>query len=90
MRTRILLAFVLAALGCGSSESQSTSSSGDGTQCVQAGGMCGCAGGCNPGYHPAAPPLLDQCPQPCDLCGACSQQCCLPDADAGSDAGDGG
>ncbi len=50
--------------------------------CVMAGGTCGCAGGCAPGFHPAPAPLLDACPQPCDGCGACGQQCCLPD-DAG-------
>ncbi|MCC7540340.1 MAG: hypothetical protein IT379_29255 [Deltaproteobacteria bacterium] len=53
--------------------------------CEAAGGTCGCAGGCGPGFHPAPAPLLDMCPQPCDTCGACSQQCCLPDEEA--DAG---
>lgn len=57
--------------------------------CVIAGGVCGCAGGCSPGYHPAPAPLLDACPQPCDGCGACSQQCCLPD-DAGVPSSCGG
>ncbi len=63
-----------------------------GQGCVQAGGVCGCAGGCDPGYHLAPAPLTNDCPQPCDTCGGCSQQCCLPNAaEAGSDAGgDGG
>ncbi len=50
-----------------------------GESCEKTGGMCGCAGSCNPGYHPATGTLLMACPQPCDTCGACSQQCCLPD-----------
>ncbi|MBK7584773.1 MAG: hypothetical protein IPI67_31865 [Myxococcales bacterium] len=59
-----------------------------GEGCAKAGGTCGCAGGCGPGFHSAPGPLLYDCPQPCDTCGACSQECCLPDvADAGSDGG---
>lgn len=58
--------------------------------CEAAGGMCGCAGGCAAGSHPAPAPLLDACPQPCDGCGACGQQCCLPDVDAGVPTGCGG
>ncbi|MEZ4220057.1 MAG: hypothetical protein R3B13_03940 [Polyangiaceae bacterium] len=80
--------------GSGGSGGQSGTGGGTGDAqvpgqgCAKAGGMCGCAGGCNPGYHPAPSPLLSDCPQPCDTCGGCSQECCLPDAtDGGVDAG---
>ncbi len=59
-----------------------------GAGCAKAGGMCGCAGSCNPGYHPATGALLFDCPQPCPGCGGCGQQCCLKDDDAGADASD--
>ena len=72
----------------GSTKDAPVTSSG----CQQAGGICGCSGGCSTGYHAAPAPLLNQCPQPCANCGACSMQCCLPD-DAGvgaPEAGSGG
>jgi hypothetical protein len=68
--------------GTGSSSGDGGSSSGDGGSneeaCEEAGGVCGCAGGCNEGYEPAPPPLLYGCPQPPPNSGACSMQCCLP------------
>lgn len=86
-----LVVGALAACGSDSTESAgtststtSTASTSAGTGCVDAGGVCGCAGSCATGFHPADPPLLTDCPQPCDTCGACSQECCLPDADAGA------
>jgi len=96
----LLLGYTFACmLGCSSAEittspdgavtDTSVGDSATGTGCVKAGGMCGCGGGgCQPGYHPAPRPLLDDCPQPCPTCGGCSQQCCLKDEDAGSDASD--
>ena len=74
--------------GTGSSSGDGGSSSGDGganeDACVEAGGVCGCAGGCDEGYEPAPPPLLYGCPQPPPGSGACSMHCCLPiDQDTG-------
>jgi hypothetical protein len=52
--------------------------------CVQAGGECGCS--CRQSYH-LAPSLSSSCPPPCPTCGACSGNCCLPDAlDSGNAA----
>ena len=54
--------------------------------CLEAGGQCQCAGGCNPGFHHGTFKDDNACPQPCPGCGGCSQWCCVPDPDAGSDA----
>jgi len=85
---RILALMVLGLLaGCSSEDtSGSTGDSSDG--CIKAGGQCNC--GCEGGFVLADPPLRDACPQPCDQCGACSPQCCMPapPTDGGADAGD--
>jgi len=71
----------------GSSGSASSGDSSDG--CVKAGGECAC--GCSDGFALADPPLRDECPKPCDGCGICSAQCCMPSgpADGGADGSDG-
>lgn len=78
----------------GNGASSGTGGSGATTSCADLGGQCQCAGGCETGFHSAG--LVD-CPQPCDGCGACGQECCVPDvSDAGADGslfsqcGDGG
>src|SRR5215208_4912984 len=59
--------------------------------CSRGGGQCGCAGSCQPGFKPAPSPLLFACPQPCDQCGACSMQCCVPESsEPDAAANDGG
>lgn len=59
--------------------------SGGSVSCAALGGQCQCAGGCSTGFHSAG---AADCPQPCAGCGACSQECCVPDAaDSGTDAG---
>ncbi len=54
--------------------------------CVEAGGRCQCAGGCDRGFLRGSFAEDNACPQPCPTCGGCSQWCCKPDPDAGSDA----
>ena len=53
--------------------------------CEGLGGICGCVGGCAAGTR--ADPRSSLCPQPCDTCGGCSQECCLPEDAGAADAG---
>lgn len=62
-----------------------------GNACQEAGGQCGCAGGCPTGSRHGNSVEDNACPQPCPTCGACSQWCCIPEpSDPGDAATDGG
>jgi hypothetical protein len=94
--------FAMLLIGCGGSDetttdasivdagadTKTTSDAPTGNACLEAGGTCGCAGGCPMGSMHGTVAQDNACPQPCPGCGACSQWCCLPAPT--SDAGDAG
>lgn len=91
LRAAFLVLLTLAACDCGDDRRVTGADGGNqdagpALTCADVGGTCGCAGTCADPH----PDSYSLCPQPCDGCGACSEECCVPDAVDAGGTGDAG